>query len=189
MPARLYRQIDSLLHVTELGLFMANEFAQIAVYPGMFDPVHLGHVDVIRRASLLFPKLVVGVGVNPVKKPLFSIDDRVQMLQLATRSFTNVEIKPFDTLAVRFVRIEGSMVMIRGLRTVTDMDYEFSMSLTNQTLDPNIQTIFLLSHVQYTHLSSTLIRQIVSFGGDLSKFLPAEVVPLVRTKLANSPES
>jgi pantetheine-phosphate adenylyltransferase len=163
---------------------MAEPSARIAVYPGMFDPVHLGHLDVIRRASELFPKLIVAVGVNPVKKPFFTIEDRVQMLQMATRNLPNVEVKPFDTLAVRFVRQEGGMVMIRGLRTVTDMDYEFSMSLTNQTLDPNIQTIFLLSHVQYTHLSSTLIRQIVSFGGDLSKFLPAEIVPLVRTKLS-----
>ncbi len=165
---------------------MAEQPARIAVYPGMFDPVHLGHLDVIRRAAQVFPKLVVGVGVNPVKSPLFSADDRVEMLQLAVRSIPNVEVKPFDTLAVRFVRNEGSMVMIRGLRTVTDMDYEFSMSLTNQTLDPSIQTIFLLSHVQYTHLSSTLIRQIVSFGGDLSKFLPAEIVPIVRQKISDS---
>ena len=164
---------------------MPEPSARIAVYPGMFDPVHLGHLDVIRRAAELFPQLIVAVGVNPVKKPFFTIEDRVQMLQMATRNLANVEVKPFDTLAVRFVRQEGGIVMIRGLRTVTDMDYEFSMSLTNQTLDPNIQTIFLLSHVQYTHLSSTLIRQIVSFGGDLSKFLPAEIVPFVRSKLAD----
>jgi len=163
---------------------MNEQPARTAVYPGMFDPVHLGHVDIIKRASQIFPRLVVGVGVNPSKQPLFEAEDRLQMLQMAVRGLPNVEVKPFDTLAVRFARSEGSMVMIRGLRTVTDMDYEFSMSLTNQTLDQNIQTIFLLSHVQYTHLSSTLIRQIVSFGGDLSKFLPAEVVPFVRSKLA-----
>ena len=163
---------------------MNEQPARTAVYPGMFDPVHLGHVDIIKRASLIFPKLIVGVGVNPSKQPLFEAEDRLQMVQMAVRDLPNVEVKPFDTLVVRFVRSEGGMVMIRGLRTVTDMDYEFSMSLTNQTLDPTIQTIFLLSHVQYTHLSSTLIRQIVSFGGDLSKFLPAEVVPFVRSKLA-----
>ena len=166
---------------------MVEQPARTAVYPGMFDPVHIGHVDVIKRASQLFPKLIVGVGVNPGKQPLFSADDRVHMLKMAVKSLPNVEVKPFDSLAVRFVRQEGGMVMIRGLRTVSDMDYEFSMSLTNQTLDPTIQTIFLLSHVQYTHLSSTLIRQIVSFGGDLSKFLPAEVVPFVRSKLASTP--
>lgn len=162
---------------------MAEQPARTAVYPGMFDPVHLGHVDVIKRASQIFPHLVIGVGVNPGKQPLFTVDDRVNMLRMAVRDFHNVEVKPFDSLAVRFVRSEGSGVMIRGLRTVSDMDYEFSMSLTNQTLDPAIQTIFLLSHVQYTHLSSTLIRQIVSFGGDLSKFLPAEIVPFVKSKL------
>lgn len=162
---------------------MLEQPARIAVYTGMFDPVHLGHLDVIRRAAQVFPKLIVGVGMNPVKNPLFTAEDRLQMLQLACRAIPNVEVKPFDTLAVRFVRSEGGMVMIRGLRTVSDMDYEFSMSLTNQTLDNTIQTIFLLSHVQYTHLSSTLIRQIVSFGGDLSKFLPAEIVPMVRSKL------
>ncbi|HQR06880.1 MAG TPA: pantetheine-phosphate adenylyltransferase [Gemmatales bacterium] len=163
---------------------MNEQPARTAVYPGMFDPVHLGHVDIIKRASLIFPKLIVGVGINPSKQPLFTAEDRLQMVQMAVRDLPNVEVKTFDSLVVRFVRGEGGMVMIRGLRTVTDMDYEFSMSLTNQTLDPTIQTIFLLSHVQYTHLSSTLIRQIVSFGGDLSKFLPAEVVPFVRTKLA-----
>jgi pantetheine-phosphate adenylyltransferase len=168
---------------------MTEQPARVAVYPGMFDPVHLGHLDVIRRAAQIFPKLVVGVGVNPAKKAFFSIEDRVEMLQMAVRAIPNVEVKPFDTLAVRFVRNEGGLVMIRGLRTVTDMDYEFSMSLTNQTLDPNIQTVFLLSHVQYTHLSSTLIRQIVSFGGDLSKFLPAEIVPIVRQKISELEQS
>lgn len=165
---------------------MVEQPARTAVYTGMFDPVHLGHVDIIKRASQLFPKLIVGVGINPSKQPLFAAEDRVRMVQMAVNSLPNVEVKPFDTLAVRFVRSEGGTVMIRGLRTVSDMDYEFSMSLTNQTLDQTIQTIFLLSHVQYTHLSSTLIRQIVSFGGDLSKFLPAEIVPLVRSKLASA---
>jgi pantetheine-phosphate adenylyltransferase len=162
---------------------MKEQPARIAVYPGMFDPVHLGHVDVIKRASQLFPKLIVGVGVNPAKEPLFSAEDRVAMLRKVVVPFTNVEVMPFDTLAVHFVKKQGSTVMIRGLRTVSDMDYEFSMSLTNQTLDPGIQTVFLLSHVQYTHLSSTLIRQVVAFGGDLGKFLPPEIVQFVKDKL------
>jgi pantetheine-phosphate adenylyltransferase len=162
---------------------MAEQPVKIAVYPGMFDPVHLGHLDVIKRASQLFPQLIVAVGMNPAKEPLFSSEERLQMLQRVVSPLANVEVKPFSTLAVRFVKEQGGQVMIRGLRTVSDMDYEFSMSLTNQTLDPTIQTVFLLSHVQYTHLSSTLIRQIVSFGGDLAKFLPPEIVPLVRTKL------
>lgn len=165
---------------------MVEQPAKIAVYPGMFDPVHLGHLDVIKRASQLFPKLIVGVGMNPAKDPLFTADERVMMVKQVVSSFANVEVKPFDSLAVRFVKAQGSQVMIRGLRTVSDMDYEFSMSLTNQTLDPGIQTVFLLAHVQYTHLSSTLIRQIVSFGGDLAKFLPPEIVPFVKGKLQSS---
>lgn len=166
---------------------MAKQPAKVAVYPGMFDPVHLGHLDVIKRASQLFPKLVIGVGVNPAKEqPLFTLEERVMMLQQVATPFSNVEVKPFDKLAVRFVKEQDSTVMIRGLRTVSDMDYEFSMSLTNQTLNPNIQTVFLLAHVQYTHLSSSLIRQVVAFGGDLGKFLPAEIVPFVRGKLGSS---
>lgn len=163
---------------------MTEQPAKTAVYPGMFDPVHLGHLDVIKRASQLFPQLIVGVGVNPAKEPLFTADERVAMLKQVVAPLSNVEVQPFDTLAVRFARDRGAVVMIRGLRTVSDMDYEFSMSLTNQTLDPKIQTIFLLAHVQYTHLSSTLIRQIAAFGGDLGKFLPPEVHALVRTKLS-----
>jgi len=165
---------------------MAEQPAKIAVYPGMFDPVHLGHLDVIKRASQLFSKLIIGVGVNPAKEPLFTAEERVAMLNQVVASMANVEVQPFDTLAVRFARSQGAVVMIRGLRTVSDMDYEFSMSLTNQTLDPKVQTIFLLAHVQYTHLSSTLIRQIAAFGGDLTKFLPPEVVACVRDKLSTT---
>ncbi|MER3414939.1 MAG: pantetheine-phosphate adenylyltransferase [Gemmataceae bacterium] len=156
---------------------------RVAVYTGMFDPVHLGHVDIIERGSRIFDRLVVGVGVNPEKTPLFTIDERVHILRVAVENYANVEVIPFTGLAVRFVRQVGAGVMLRGLRTVSDMEYEFSMSLTNQTLDPTIETVFLLSRVDYSHLSSTLIRQIISFGGDLSKFIPAAVVPLVRAKL------
>lgn len=162
---------------------MTDQSAKTAVYPGMFDPVHLGHLDVIKRASQIFPRLIVGVGVNPAKEPLFTADERVAMLKQVVAPLANVEVQPFDTLAVRFARDQHAVVMIRGLRTVSDMDYEFSMSLTNQTLDPKIQTVFLLAHVQYTHLSSTLIRQIASFGGDLGKFLPPEIHSFVRSKL------
>jgi pantetheine-phosphate adenylyltransferase len=163
---------------------MVEQPAKIAVYPGMFDPVHLGHLDVIKRASQIFPRVIVGVGVNPAKDPLFTADERVMMLKQVVTSMPNVDVQPFDTLAVRFAKDQGAVVMIRGLRTVSDMDYEFSMSLTNQTLDPKVQTVFLLAHVQYTHLSSTLIRQIAAFGGDLGKFLPPEIHAYVRSKLA-----
>jgi pantetheine-phosphate adenylyltransferase len=148
----------------------------------MFDPVHLGHLDIISRSALLFPRLVIGVGINPEKSPFFETDERVRMLQDLVKPYPNVEVRAFSGLAVHFVRQVGATVMIRGLRTVTDMEYEFSMSLTNQTLDPGLQTIFLMSRVDYTHLSSTLIRQIAAFGGDLQRFLPAGIIPLVQAK-------
>jgi pantetheine-phosphate adenylyltransferase len=157
--------------------------SRVAVYTGMFDPVHLGHLDIIERGCRLFFKLVIGVGINPEKQPLFSVEERIRMLEEITKGYKNIEVKTFAGLAVRFVKQVGADVMLRGLRTVTDMEYEFSMSLTNQTLDSEIETVFLMSRVDYTHLSSTLIRQIASFGGDLTKFLPPAVVPLVQAKI------
>jgi pantetheine-phosphate adenylyltransferase len=135
-----------------------------AVYTGMFDPVHLGHLDIIERGRRIFERVVIGVGVNPEKTPLFSIEERVHLIQLVVKPFVNVDVQPFSGLAVRFVKQVAAGVMIRGLRTVSDMEYEFSMSLTNQTL-------------------GTLIRQIAAVGGDLSKFLPPPVVPLVEAKI------
>ncbi len=157
--------------------------ARIAVYTGMFDPVHLGHLDIIERASRIFGHLVIGVGVNPEKAPLFSIEERVHMLQEVAKPFANVEVRPFSGLSVRFVKQVGAGVMIRGLRTVSDMEYEFSMSLTNRALDPTIETVFLMSKIDYSHLSSTLIRQIASFGGDLSQFLPPVLAPMIAAKV------
>lgn len=148
----------------------------------MFDPVHLGHMDIITRSAQLFPRLVIGVGINPEKHAFFDTEDRVRMLQELVKPYAHVEVKAFSGLAVHFVRQVGATVMVRGLRTVSDMEYEFSMSLTNQTLDPGLQTVFLMSRVDYTHLSSTLIRQIAAFGGDLQRFLPPGIIPLVQAK-------
>ncbi len=156
-----------------------------AVYPGAFDPIHLGHVDIIRRCSLIFPRLVIGVGVNPEKRHSFAIAERHRMVQEVAQPFQNVEVHIFTGLAVHFVREVGARVMVRGLRTVSDMEYEFSMSLTNQTLDPAIHTIFLLPRVDFTHLSSTLIRQIAALGGDLTRFLPQSIIPQVLAKFTN----
>src|SRR5262249_44932590 len=148
---------------------------RVAVYTGMFDPVHLGHLDIVERGSRLFDRLVIGVGINPEKLPLFTAEERVRLLEQCTKSFANVEVKPFSDLAVRFVKQVGAGIMLRGLRTVTDMEFEFSMSLTNQSLDAEIETVFLMSRIEYTHLSSSLIRQVASFGGDLRKFLPPAI--------------
>jgi pantetheine-phosphate adenylyltransferase len=146
-----------------------------AVYTGVFDPVHLGHLDVIRRGSGIFDRLVVGVGINPEKSSFFSLEERVALVQKVVAPWPNVEVKPFTGLAVHFVRSVGARVMLRGLRTLSDMEYEFSMSLTNLSLAPELETVFLMANEAYSHVSSTLIRQIATFQGDLSKFVPEEV--------------
>jgi pantetheine-phosphate adenylyltransferase len=148
---------------------------RLAVYTGTFDPVHLGHLDIISRGSQLYEKLVVGVGINPDKSTLFSIEERVQLVEAVTREFGNVEVKPFTGLAVQFVRSLRAAIMLRGLRTTTDMEYEFAMSLMNLTLDSGIETVFLMAKEEFSHVSSSLLRQIAALGGDLSKFLPEAV--------------
>src|SRR4051812_7841459 len=118
---------------------------RLAVYTGVFDPVHLGHLDIIRRGSRLFDRLIVGVGINPDKEPFFSQEERVELLRRVSADFHNVEIRPFHTLTVRFVREAGSRIILRGLRTTSDMEYEFNMSLANVALDPEIETVFLMA--------------------------------------------
>ncbi len=148
---------------------------RVAVYTGVFDPVHLGHLDVIRRGSRLYDRLVVGVGINPEKAPFFTLEERVLQLRSLVAAHPNVEVRPFTGLAVRFVRDVGSRIMLRGLRTLSDMEYEFTMSLTNRNLDPEIETVFLMAKEEFSHVSSTLIRQIATFHGDLDKFVPPEI--------------
>lgn len=148
---------------------------QGAVYTGVFDPVHLGHLDVIERGSKLFSRLVVGVGNNPEKASFFSLEERVALLQRVVAAFPNVEVRPFRGLAVQFTREVGARIMLRGLRTLSDVEYEFTMSLTNRNLAPGIETVFLVSKEEFSHHSGTLIRQIASFGGDLDKFVPPEI--------------
>jgi pantetheine-phosphate adenylyltransferase len=148
---------------------------RVAVYTGTFDPVHLGHLDIIRRGAGLFDRLIVGVGINPDKATLFTIEERVELIQRVTADYGNVEVEPFHGLAVQFVRQAGARIMLRGLRTLSDMEYEFTMSLMNLHLDPGIETVFLMAKEEFSHVSSTLLRQIATFGGDLKKFLPEPV--------------
>jgi pantetheine-phosphate adenylyltransferase len=150
-----------------------------AVYTGVFDPVHLGHIDVIQRGSKIFDRLVVGVGINPEKLSFFTLEERVRLVQAVVTELPNVEVLPFTDLAVRFVRSVGARVMLRGLRTLSDMEYEFSMSLTNLALDNEIETVFLMASEAYSHVSSSLIRQIASLHGELEKF----VSPVIRQAL------
>ena len=154
---------------------MPDTSHKVAVYTGVFDPVHLGHLDIIHRGSRLVDRLVVGVGENPEKTPLFNQDERVALIRTVTNNLPNVEVLPITGLTVHFVRSLGARLMLRGIRTTSDMEYEFDMSLSNLALDAGIETVFLMANTQYSHISGTLLRQIASFGGDLSQFVPPEV--------------
>ena len=157
---------------------------RIAVYTGTFDPVHRGHLDVIGRGSVLFDRLIVGVGINPDKITFFDIDERIRLIEEVSAKYPNVDVQKFEGLTVRCVREVGARIMIRGLRTLSDMEYEFTMSLMNRNLDPEIETVFLMAKEEFSHVSSSLLRQIAQLGGDLTKFLPepAKVALVERAK-------
>jgi pantetheine-phosphate adenylyltransferase len=158
---------------------------RIVVYTGSFDPVTLGHLNVIERCSKLVDRLVVGIGVNIDKAPLFTPEERIDLVRRTTASLGNVEVEQFSGLAVKFVRDCGSRVMIRGVRSLTDIELEFTMTLANRKLDAGIETLFLMADEEYSHISSTLIKQIASMAGDeeLARFVPQEVVTALREKL------
>ena len=159
--------------------------SRTAVFTGTFDPLTLGHLDVIGRGRLLFEHLVVGIGINPNKKALFGIEERVELARRVVAPFSNVSVESFEGLTVQFVRRIGARVILRGVRTLSDMEYEFGMSLTNQRLDPSIETVFLMADGEYSHISSTLIKQIAYYGGDsaLRRFVPPELVEPILSRL------
>ena len=154
-----------------------------AVYPGSFDPATYGHLDVIQRASVSFDRIIVGVLHNSAKSPLFSVEERVNILERATKNLSNVVVKPFDGLSVNFARENNAQVIVRGLRAVTDFEYELQMAQTNRVLAPDVDTVFLTTSLEYAYLSSTIMKEVARFGGDLSKFAPPEIIEAVRTKL------
>ena len=156
-----------------------------AIYPGSFDPVTYGHLDIIRRSAPLVDELVIGVLNNNAKTPLFSVEERVKMLNEVTRDMTNVIVVPFDGLLVEFAKKMDACMIVRGLRAITDFEYELQMSQTNQKLDPNIETMFLTTSIEYSYLSSTTVREIAAFGGDLTQFVP-EAVALELEKKMNT---
>jgi len=156
-----------------------------AVYTGSFDPVTLGHLDIIERSARLYDSLVIGVGVNSAKQSLFSTDERIDMLQRVTRHLTHVSVERFDGLAVDFVRNIGARVMVRGVRPLTDIAAEFTMMMANRQLDSDIETVFLMADEVYAHVSSTLIKQIASLGHgrSLDRFVPSEIISTLMEKV------
>jgi pantetheine-phosphate adenylyltransferase len=156
---------------------------QAAIYPGTFDPVTNGHIDIIKRAQEAFSEVVVAVAHNPHKKPLFSVKERVDMLKIATADLKGVEVVDFDGLVVEFARKRKSKVLIRGLRMLSDFEYEFQMALTNRKLAPDIETIFLMPHESYSYLSAKLLKEAVALGADVSCFVPDSVEKALKKKL------
>ena len=158
-----------------------------AVYTGSFDPITLGHLNVIERSSRLVDELIVGVGLNIDKQSLFTGDERVDLIRQVTRKLGNVDVKKFDGLAVRFVRECGARVIIRGVRSLTDMEAEFTMTLANRKLDEDIETVFLMADDEFSHVSSSLLKQITPLAGDeeLARFVPRAIIHDLRAKLAN----
>ena len=147
-----------------------------AVYPGSFDPVTYGHLDVIRRSSSLVDELIVGVLNNNTKTPLFSVEERVKILLEVTKDLPNVQIESFSGLSVEFAKQSGAQFIVRGLRAITDFDYELQMAQTNRVLNPDIDTIFLTTSLEYAYLSSSTVKEVASYGGDISKLVPGAVV-------------
>ena len=154
-----------------------------AVYPGSFDPATYGHLDIIKRASLSFDRVVVGVLHNSSKSPLFSVEERVNILEKATKNIPNVVIRPFDGLSVNFAREHGAQVIVRGLRAVTDFEYELQMAQTNRVLAPDVDTVFLTTSLEYAYVSSTIMKEVARYDGDLSKFAPPEIIQALQDKL------
>ncbi|MCL2539244.1 MAG: pantetheine-phosphate adenylyltransferase [Oscillospiraceae bacterium] len=148
---------------------------RIAVYPGSFDPVTRGHFDIIERASRLFDRLVVVVLVNPDKRPVFSAEERVLFIERITAGIENVEVDSFDGLLADYFKEKGATAVVKGLRAMSDFEYEFQMALINKQINPEMETLFLNTSGEYMYLSSSIVRQLASFGGDVSSFIPAEI--------------
>ena len=147
----------------------------IAIYPGSFDPVTNGHLDIIKRASKIANKLIVAVLNNSAKTPMFDVETRLEMLRLACKDTPNVEISTFSGLLVQFAQNMSANVIIKGLRAVTDFESEFQMALANRMLDENIETLFIPTNLQYSYLSSSVVKEVAILGGDVSSMLPFEV--------------
>lgn len=157
--------------------------SQIAIYPGSFDPLTYGHLDIIKRASLIFDTVIVAVANNTPKKVLFTIDDRLAMVKEACGGFTNIQCESFTGLVIRFARQKKARVLIRGLRMISDFEYELQMALTNRRLDENMETVFLMPSEGYSFLSSTLIKEAASLDADMTSFVPPFVAERLKREL------
>lgn len=154
-----------------------------ALYPGTFDPVTSGHVDLVERGLRLFDRILVAVAASGGKTPLFPLEERVALLRKAVAHLEPVTVVPFETLTIGFAREQGACAIIRGLRAVSDFDYEFQLAWMNRKLDPGIETVFLCPNEAYSYVNSTLVKEIARLGGDIGDFVPDGVVPALRDRL------
>ncbi|MCF7824410.1 MAG: pantetheine-phosphate adenylyltransferase [Candidatus Marinimicrobia bacterium] len=159
---------------------------RLAIYPGTFDPITLGHLDIIERAVSIFDEVNVAVGRNIGKQPLFSVEERIEMIQKTTAHISNVKVSYFDGLIVDYAQKLGAKAMIRGLRAMSDFEFEFQMALVNRTLFPDLVQVFLMPHEAYTHLNSTIVREVSSFGGDITPFVTPYVAQVLHKKFHRS---
>ncbi|MGD0832353.1 MAG: pantetheine-phosphate adenylyltransferase [Terracidiphilus sp.] len=157
-----------------------------ALYPGTFDPPTNGHIDLIQRGAKLFDHLTVSILNNPVKNPLFSVEERVEMLRESTAALANVSVATFDGLMVEFARKQGASAVLRGIRAISDYEYEFQMALMNRRLAPEIETVFLQPAGRYSFVSSRMLKEVFSFGGDVSGLVPPNVLKRLRSRIGAS---
>jgi pantetheine-phosphate adenylyltransferase len=152
---------------------------KLAIYPGTFDPITNGHVDILQRALEIFDRVIVAIAINPSKNTIFTKEERLEMIREVVKNFKHIEVDSFDTLLMDYAREKGAISVIRGLRAVSDFEYEFQMALMNRNLYPEASTVFLMPHENYSFLNSTLVREVARFNGDISHF----VSPFVKQKL------
>jgi pantetheine-phosphate adenylyltransferase len=157
------------------------------IYPGTFDPITNGHLDIIERATALFDLVTIGVTTNPAKNPLFTVEERVAMIRQVTQDFKNVHVDSFGGLLVDYANRLGACAIIRGLRAVSDFEYEFQMALVNRKISDGIVTVFLMPNEKYTYLNSTIVKELATFGGDISRFVPPLVEAQMKQKLSRNP--
>ena len=158
----------------------------VAIYPGTFDPPTFGHADLIERAHLLFDKVVVAVGKNSSKKPLLTIDERIQVLEEISSPYQNVSVESFDGLLVDFAKQKGAKSIVRGLRAVADFEYEFQIAMVNRKLNPEVDSVFLMTRWEYSYLNSSIVREVASLGGDVSDLVPEPVLRVLDAAVKRS---
>ncbi|MDP6525145.1 MAG: pantetheine-phosphate adenylyltransferase [Kiritimatiellia bacterium] len=158
---------------------------QLAIYAGTFDPMTLGHWDLIERSAEIFQNLILGVTTNPAKDPMFSTEERMDMARDVVKGLENVEVDTFEGLLIDYAKLRGSRVLIRGLRAYSDFEYEFQMALTNRKLAPEIETLFMMPKEIHSYVSSSTVREVARFGGDVSEFVPSSVLKVIGEKLGH----